>query len=208
VLLDYRGQETPSVPDSNTESREHSSGFNANVQQLVPSGGTLSAVFNNAWYQNNLGNPTSQYYQPQLSLSFSQPILQGLGGRSRSADHARAGLDGHHARDWQQKAENTAASASNQFYTLYKARENLDTRKASLASARRIHEENQARVKAGVLASYQLLDSELGVLAREADLLESRGHRRTRPTSSRCSCSTPPRGCRSPRGGSSRRRFP
>jgi outer membrane protein TolC len=131
-------------------------------------------VFNNAWYQNNLGNPTSQYFQPQLSLSFSQPVLQGLGREvtERGITLAQDSTDTALA-DWQQKAENTAASASNQFYTLYKARENLDTRKASLASARRIHEENQARVKAGVLASYQLLDSELGVLAREADLLES-----------------------------------
>jgi outer membrane protein TolC len=174
VLLDYRGQETPSVPDSNSESREHSSGFNANVQQLVPSGGTLSAVFNSAWYQNNLGDPFSQYVQPQLSLSFSQPILQGLGREvtERGITLAQDSTDSALA-DWQQKAENTAASACNQFYTLYKARENLDTRKASLASARRIHEENQARVKAGVLASYQLLDSELGVLAREFDLLLS-----------------------------------
>ena len=75
--------------------------------------------------------------------------------------------------DWNQKALDTAADARNRFLTLVKARESLATRKASLAVARRVHEENEARVKAGVLAAFELQDSELGVLAREKDLLDA-----------------------------------
>jgi outer membrane protein TolC len=74
---------------------------------------------------------------------------------------------------WNLVALNTAAEARNRFLTLVKARESLATRKASLAAVRRVHEENEARVNAGVLAAYELQDSELGVLAREKDLLDA-----------------------------------
>ena len=49
--------------------------------------------------------------------------------------------------------------------------ENLTARRSSLAVAKEIHAGNQARVKAGVLASVELLDSEFGVAQREQDLL-------------------------------------
>jgi outer membrane protein TolC len=202
ALLDYRGVNAQEVPDENLSTRQYTFDGNANVSQLVPSGGTLTALFNNAWYQDNLGNPQSQYVQPQLSISFSQPILQGMGREvtERGITLAQDGTDVALA-EWRQNAENTAASASARFYALYKARENLDTRKASLASARRIHEENQARVKAGVLASYQLLDSELGVLAREADLLESERATRDAADSLKVFLQYPSSGTLVPTGG-------
>ncbi len=75
--------------------------------------------------------------------------------------------------DWNQKALDTAADARNRFLALVKARESLATRSASLAVARRVHEENEARVKAGVLAAFELQDSEFGVLQREKDLLDA-----------------------------------
>jgi outer membrane protein TolC len=174
AVLDYRALNAQASPDSNLEAKKYNFAFDATLQQLVPTGGTVSAVFNNAWYRDNFGTPSSQYLQPQLSVSFSQPVLKGLGkevteqGITLAADSSNAAIA-----EWRQQAENTAAVASARFYVLYNARENLETRKSSLGVARRIHEENQARVKAGVLASFELLDSELGVLARESELLES-----------------------------------
>jgi outer membrane protein len=179
ALLDHRGQESQVVPGSSTAARKRYFDFDAGFQKLVPSGGTASLSFNNAWFADDQGTAFSRSAEPQLSLSFSQPILQGLGrdvterGITLAQDSADTALA-----DWRQKAESTASTASTRFYDLYKARENLETRKASLAVAQRIHEENQARVKAGVLASYQLLDSELGVLSRETDLLASERARR------------------------------
>jgi len=174
TVLDYRGQNSQAIPDSDIAARTRTFDFDVTLQQLVPSGGTASAAFTNAWYQDNFGTPLSQYAQPQFAVSFSQPVLKGLGkdvteqGIILATDSTSAATA-----EWRQQAENTAAVASARFYVLYNARENLETRKSSLAVARRIHEENQARVKAGVLASFELLDSELGVLARESELLES-----------------------------------
>jgi outer membrane protein TolC len=174
AILEYLGQKNQTIPDSNITIDTRSSNVDASVQQLVPTGGTASAVLSNAWYEDNFGTPLSRYAQPKFSIAFSQPVLKGLGrevteqGITLAEDSSKASIA-----DWRQKAEDTAAAANTRFYVLYNARENLETRKASLAVARRIHEENQARVRAGVLASFQLLDSELGVLSREADLLES-----------------------------------
>jgi outer membrane protein TolC len=174
TLIEYRRQNSQTIPDTDLVARRRYFDFDITLQQLVPSGGTASAAFTNAWYQDDFGTPLSQYAQPQLAVSFSQPVLKGLGkevteqGITLAADTASAAVA-----EWRQQAENTAAVASTRFYALYNARENLETRKSSLTVARRIHEENQARVKAGVLASFELLDSELGVLARESELLES-----------------------------------
>jgi outer membrane protein TolC len=174
AVVEFLGQKGQTVPGSNLTIDQRNYNVNASIQQLVPTGGTASAVLSNAWYEDNLGASFSRYAQPRFSIAFSQPVLKGLGrevteqGITLAEDSAKASIA-----DWRQKAEDTAAAANTRFYVLYNARENLETRKASLAVARRIHEENQARVKAGVLASFQLLDSELGVLSREADLLES-----------------------------------
>jgi outer membrane protein TolC len=174
TLLDSRGDNRQVVPNATSSPTRRYFGFDLAAQQLVPSGGTVSVAFTNPWYEDNLGTSLSKYAQPRFAVSFSQPVLKGLGrevteqGITLAEDSAKASLA-----EWRQQAENTAAVASTRFYVLYNARENLEARKASLAVARRIHEENQARVKAGVLASFELLDSELGVLAREADLLES-----------------------------------
>src|SRR5512134_2110591 len=174
AVLDALGQKGQTVPGSNLTIDQRNYNVNASIQQLVPTGGTTSAVLSNVWYEDNLGTSFSRYAQPRFSIAFSQPVLKGLGrevteqGITLAEDSEEASIA-----DWRQKAEDTAAVASARFYVLYNARENLETRKSSLAVARRIHEENQARVRAGVLASFELLDSELGVLAREADLLES-----------------------------------
>ena len=106
--------------------------------------------------------------QPELTLSLSQPLLKGLGKQvtERGITTADDAMELSLA-DWNQKALDTAAEARNRFLTLAKARESLATRKASLAVARRVHEEKTARVNAGVLAAFELQDSELGVLQRE-----------------------------------------
>jgi outer membrane protein len=58
-----------------------------------------------------------------------------------------------------------------QYFALIKARENLRSRKAALAVAQELDAGNRARVRAGVLASVELLDSAFGLSQREVDIL-------------------------------------
>ena len=174
ALLDHRGENRESGLSPAVAERTRFFDANASLDQLLPSGATASAAFTNFWSKDNLGLPASRFAQPELTLSLSQPLLKGLGKRvtERGITTADDAMERSLA-DWNHKALDTAAEARNRFLTLIKARESLATRNASLAVARRVHEENQARVKAGVLAAFELQDSELGVLQREKDLLDA-----------------------------------
>jgi len=174
-LVDYQGSSRQVAPQSFFVDRQRGFQFDASISQLLPSGASTSLSFNNLWSRDNLGLPTSRFAQPQLTLSFSQPLLQGLGREvtERGITTAEDATDSALA-DWTQQALNTAALARNQYLVLIKARESLATREASLALAREVQAQNEGRVDAGVLAAYQLQDSRLGVLQAQKNLLDAK----------------------------------
>jgi outer membrane protein len=174
ALVDSRGTDLPSLPGSSLVERQHYFDFDASLSQLLPTGATASVSFANLWYKDNLGFAASRYTRPELTLSFSQPLLKGLGREvtERGITTADDAMDASLA-DWNLQAIGTVASARGRYLALVKARENLSTRRASLALARQVHAENEGRVKSGVLAAYQLQDSTLGVLQRQKDLLDA-----------------------------------
>jgi outer membrane protein len=150
--------------------------FDADVSlnQLLGTGATTSVSFNNQFFEDSLGGPASRFARPELSLSLSQPLLSGFGrevterGITVASDAKEAALA-----EWRDAALNVAANARDAYFSLIKAQEELATREASLAVARQVQAENEARVRAGVLASIELLDSEFGLAGRERDLLEA-----------------------------------
>ncbi|HEX9849770.1 TolC family protein [Candidatus Deferrimicrobium sp.] len=174
AFFDHRGGNMQIGPASPVVDRTRFFDANASLDQLLPTGATASAAFTNLWSKDNLGLSTSRFAEPELTLSLSQPLLKGIGKRvtERGITTADDAMELSLAA-WNQKALDTASEARNRFLTLVKARESLATRKASLAVTRQVHEENEGRVKAGVLAAFQLQDSELGVLLREKDLLDA-----------------------------------
>ena len=174
ALIEYQGSNRQVTPQSFFVDRQRDFNFDTSISQLLPSGATTSLSFNNFWSRDNLTIPVSRFAQPQLTLSFSQPLLQGLGREvtERGITTADDATDSALA-DWTQQALNTAAAARNQYLLLVVARESVATRQASLDLAREVHAQNDARVGAGVLASYQLQDSRLGVLQAQKNLLDA-----------------------------------
>jgi len=174
ALVDHQGSNMQPAPQSVLVDRQRDFRFDTSISQLLPSGATASLSFDNFWSRDNLGLSTSRFAEPQLTLSFSQPLLQGSGREvtERGITAADDATDSAFA-DWTQQALNTAASARNQYLALVKARESLATQQASLALAREVHAQNEARVAAGVLAAYQLHDSRLGVLQAQKNLLDA-----------------------------------
>ena len=174
ALVDHQEFNMPAAPRSFFVDRQRAFHFDASISQLLPTGATTSLSFNNSWSRDNLDLPTSRFAQPQLTLSFSQPLLQGLGREvtERGITTADDATDSALA-DWTQQALNTAAAARNQYLVLVTARESLVTRQASLALANEVQAQNKGRVDAGVLASYQLQDSRLGVLQARKNLLDA-----------------------------------
>ena len=174
AIVDHQGSNLQTAPQSFFIDRQRVFNVDASISQLLPSGATTSLSFNNFWSRDNLDLPTSRFAKPQLTLSFSQPLLQGLGREvtERGITTADDAMESALA-DWTQQAMNTAAVARDQYLALVKARESLATQQASLALAREVQAQNEARVAAGVLAAYQLQDSRLGVLQARKNLLDA-----------------------------------
>jgi len=173
-LVNYRGEDRQAGPVSSSVARSRYFDFDVSLDQLLSTGATASVAFTNFWLRDNLGLSASKSARPELTFSISQPLLQGRGKEvtERGITTADDGMDLSLA-TWNQRALDTASEARTRFLTLVKARESLATRNASLGVARRVHVENEARVKAGVLAAFELQDSELGVLQREKDVLDA-----------------------------------
>jgi outer membrane protein TolC len=180
VLADHRGEDAPL--DTNGSLIERRRFFDANFSTdfLLSSGATASAAFTNLWSRSTLGigsiatqgTSISSFVEPKLSLSLTQPILQGFGKEvtEQGITVAKYGKESS-LLQWRNIALSTVSNVRDQYFALVKARENLQTRLAALAALKEVHDGNQARVKAGVLASVELLDSEFGVAQREVDLL-------------------------------------
>jgi outer membrane protein TolC len=174
ALLDHREEDYRLVPDSATVVKSRFFDADVSLNQLLGTGATASVAFNNLFFEDSLEGPASRFARPELSLSLSQPLLSGLGrevterGITVASDAKEAALA-----QWRDAALAVAASARDAYFSLIKAQEELATREASLAVARQVHAENEARVRAGVLAPIELLDSEFGLAGRERDLLET-----------------------------------
>ena len=172
LLLDHRGSNAPAAPESPFVERSRFFDANFSTDVLLSSGATASAAFTNLWSRDNPGTPLSRYAQPQISLSLSQPVLRGFGKAMTEKDITIAAYaKASSLLQWRSVAISTVAAARDGYFALVKARENLETRRSSLAVAKEIHTGNRARVKAGVLAEVELLDSGFGVAQREQDLL-------------------------------------
>ena len=173
-LVNHNESNAQVAPGSFFVARQRDFNFDASISQLLPTGATTSLSFNNILSRDNLGLPASVYAQPQLTLSFSQPLLQGLGREvtERGITTADDALDSA-LTDWTQQALNTAATARNLYLLVVMARETVATRQASLDLAREIQAQNEGRVAAGTLAAYQLQDSLLGVLQAQKGLLDA-----------------------------------
>lgn len=178
VLADHRGEDAPLDASGALIDRRRFFDANFSTDFLLSTGATASAAFTNLWSRSTPGasqgldvSPSS-FVEPKLSLSLTQPLLQGFGREvtEQGITVAKYGKESS-LLQWRNTAIATVSNVRDQYFALVKARESLQTRMAALAALKEVHDGNQARVKAGVLASVELLDSEFGVAQREVDLL-------------------------------------
>lgn len=147
---------------------------NPGISQLIPSGGTVGLTFNNAYIKNNASSDRfflNEYWNSDVSLSFSQPLLKNFGREPTELGIivAMGNKDGSTER-FKAKLLDTVARVRTEYYRLYLLREELEVKRTSLGLARKILSDTQARVKAGVLPAMEILNAEFGVASREKDL--------------------------------------
>lgn len=172
LSADHRGEDFRLFPDSPGVERNRFFDANLSVDRLLSTGATASASFENLFRTGD--DSAARYAEPALSFSLSQPLLSGRGSEvtERGITVARDARESSVA-NWKSRALSVAGEVRDAWFALAQAREDRETRRASLAVARQLQAENEARVRAGVLASIELLDSEFGMSRREKELLEA-----------------------------------
>lgn len=156
--------------------RQKSLELDAGASQLLPTGGTVAAGFNNIWYRNNFDPARSltDYYQSELALSLNQPLLKNFGRENTELAIKVAGIAKESSLETLKTRLNAViAQVLNDYLTLYRLRQDLEVKRISLALAQRILADTQGRVKAGVLPAMEILNAEFGVATREKDIIDA-----------------------------------
>jgi outer membrane protein len=111
-------------------------------------------------------------YNSDVSLSITQPLLQGFGVTINRAAIERARLGITRANyDFKAVVLSVIRNVESAYYTLAFTREQLAVRKFSLEVAQTLLDENKARLKTGVATNLEVLQSEVGVANARRDLL-------------------------------------
>ncbi|UFS72861.1 TolC family protein [Geomonas sp. RF6] len=179
-VLSLQGAYTRTTnPNSNTINfgipRQDLVQLDAGASKLLSTGGTVGVTFNNSWTKTS-GIPSavvSDYYQSDLLLTLSQPLLKNFGRELTELNITVARFNKEGSLDrFRTRLSDTVAQLRNDYFTLYTLREDLEVRRTSLALSQRILEETRARVKAGVLPAMEILSAEFSVATREKDVID------------------------------------
>jgi outer membrane protein TolC len=153
----------------------NSTAFLARYSQAFTAGSSISVSFNNMRQSSNqrflLYNP---YFVSQLSISFTQQLLNGFGfstGR-RFLEVAK-----NETRIMQEslrlQINTTLAQAQSFYWDLVAARENVRVAEKSLEVARNLFENNKTREEMGASSGLDVITAESEVAARQRDLVNA-----------------------------------
>lgn len=167
---------TTSISSPTYKSVVESRAFGLSVSQLFPYGGELTVGMENSRSRVAAGyapsvNPS---WRSQTYLSLTQPLLQGFGPTVTERNILYAVRDRQVAvQELRAQAFTLLKQVRDGYYDVLRYRDNLNYRETSVALARKILEENRARVNAGVLAPIEILEAEVGLTQRERELLDA-----------------------------------
>jgi outer membrane protein len=136
--------------------------------------GTLATVdFLNERLDNNARfNQLRPEYVPRLNLSIVQPLLRNFGW-DYSYLVVRVAEETAEGAYWSYQAQlaDFVTTVITAYWNVVRARDQLAVQRASLALATRTVEENQARVKVGLLPPVAMLEAQADAKAREEQVL-------------------------------------
>ncbi|MBJ6750204.1 TolC family protein [Geomonas anaerohicana] len=142
---------------------------NAGVSQLLPTGTVVGVTAQSGWISNS-----AKYYSNAVDLTLQQPLLKGFGQETTDlAINVSRFTKGETMNVFRTRLSDTVAKVRNDYFQLYNLIEVLEVRRTSLALAKRILQDDQGRVKAGVLPAYELLNSEFQVATREKQVIDA-----------------------------------
>ena len=156
--------------------RQRSTNYNAGISQLIPTGGTVGAAFNNSWNHNNY-DPTraiNNYFQSNATLSLTQPLLKSFGRETTelAIDVAKFSKEGA-LEQFRAKLQDIVSQVMSQYYRLFSLRKNLEVKKTALQLAETVLGNTQGQVKAGVLPAMEILNAQFNVATQQKNLIDA-----------------------------------
>ncbi|OGR14275.1 MAG: hypothetical protein A2277_09730 [Desulfobacterales bacterium RIFOXYA12_FULL_46_15] len=172
TIYDDTAEEKASINESVIDTRTFSTGISLN--RLFSTGATAALSYNNS--DNDTNNPTllDHYGQTGLVFSISQPLFKNR-GREVTEENIRISRISKYAslERFKTKLLETITQVRNDYYKLYRLREELAVRKVSLELANTILSETRTRVDSGVMPALEVLNAEFGVVGREKELIDA-----------------------------------
>lgn len=146
----------------------------ASLTQLLWTGATATAGFNNTFNSTNAIGSLHDFWESSLGVTLTQPLLKNFGRENTDININVSRLSKFASIEhFNFRLLNTVAQVRNEYFKLYSLREQLQVVKTSLELARKILSDTKAQVAAGVLPAMEIINAEFGVYSREKDLIDA-----------------------------------
>ena len=150
-------------------------GYDAQVNQLLPTGGRFSASLDN--YRNfttSKFQTVNPRYGSTLRLTFQQPLLKGFGSKMTNYNiHISQNNYEISQNDLEATVADIIDVVTRAYWNLAYSIDNLKVRQQALDLARDLLAKNQRAVEVGTLAPIEILSAQAEVATREADILSA-----------------------------------
>jgi outer membrane protein len=140
---------------------EHSAQYNNQYSQTFVTGTNLTVSWNNSRVSENIPNFFNPDVSSLLSVSISQPLLNGF-GISMWTRNIRIANNNRKIADWAfaQQAITTITSTITAYWELAYARENVKVNQQAVDVAQKLYEDNKKQLEIGSLAPLDVTRSE------------------------------------------------
>lgn len=175
---DLNVQQSFFIDSQSSVDRQKNAIYNAEISQLLPGGGTISASFNNNWDQNNLDafgiSNMDVYFRSKVGLSLSQPLLKNFGSETTELRISVAKFDKEGSiEQLRTKLLDIVSQVMTQYNKLYSLHKNLEVKRTSLNLAETILNNTRDQVTAGVLPPIEILNAQFGVAAQRKNYIDA-----------------------------------
>jgi outer membrane protein len=150
----------------------HSSQFNNQYSQTFQTGTNLTVNWNNTRSSANIANFFNPDVSSTLSVSISQPLLNGF-GKQLWTRNIRIANNNRKIADWAfaQQAITTITSTITDYWELVFARENVKVNQQAVAVSQKLFEDNKKQLEIGSLAPLEVTRSESDLATNTQNLI-------------------------------------
>ncbi len=173
----YTDATSPSVRDLEGApiKKDKTNRFSLNLSHKNSFGGTISGT---AFYYKSKSNDSfasfNPYYQGNIELSYTQPLLKGFGLTATKRNiYVNANNRKKSLYTLKQKVMDLVLNVENAYWDLVSALGNLEVQKQSLKRSKELLRQNEIKVKVGTSAPIDILESKAEVANYESQVINA-----------------------------------